>query len=150
MKDKNNIEIKVGDFVKRYGLVQYADGLKGKISKKTWKVSKIEGDQLFYLDENGNDMILPLPKQEGAFLVVSPDQFEPVPGIKPAGVPLKYRVHGDNKAQGWKDGDIVQIHGTVSKETIDAGTLERVPDTEPHKHVLIVADPLKVFGNQNG
>lgn len=149
MKDKNGVEIKVGDLVKRYGLVQYADGLKGKISKKTWRVSKIEGDQLFYLDENGNDTLLPLPKQEGAFLVVSPAELTPVVGINPGGVPLKYRVHGDNETQNWKDGDIVQIFGNVSKETIDAGTLERVPDTLEHKHVLVVADPLKVFGNSN-
>ena len=61
----------------------------------------------------------------------------------------KYRVHGDIDAQNWKEGDIVLIHGKVGKETIDSGKLERVPDTLGHKHVLIVVDPVRVFGNTN-
>ena len=135
--------------MKRQGKVMYAIGLKLKLSKKTWKISKIENDELYYTDENGNDIHLAVPKVEGGFLVVSEAVFEPVRGIKAGGVPQKYRVHGDVKEQDWKDGDIVQIFGNVSKETTDSGKLERVPDTEPHKHVLVVADSVKLFGNQN-
>lgn len=149
MKDRDNVEIKVGDFVKREGLVQYADGWKKKLSKKTWKVSKIEDEKLYYTDENGNYVELPVPKHEGAFLIVPDAVFEPIHGIKAGGVPQNYRVHGDNKSHNWKDGDIVQIYGNVSDDTIKKGTLERVPDDTDHKHVLIVADPIKVFGNTN-
>lgn len=149
MKDRDNVEIKVGDFVKREGNVLYADGWKKKLSKKTWKISKIEGEKLYYTDENGNDVELPLPKNEGAFLVVPEAVFEPIQGIKAGGVPSKYRVHGEVEDKDWKDGDIVQIFGNVSKETLDSGRLEKVPDSVEHKHVVVVADPLKVFGNQN-
>ena len=149
MKDTQGVEIKVGDLVKRSGKVMYADGLKFKISKKTWKVSKIENDELYYTDENGNDVHLAVPKVEGGFLVVSEAVFEPMVGVKAGGVPQKYRVHGDVKDKGWKDGDIVQIFGQVSKETIDSGKLERVPDSVEHKHALIVADVIKLMGNTN-
>lgn len=163
MKDKNNIEIKVGDLVKRCGFVQYApdfpgdDGRRYKVSKKTWLISKIEDGSLFYKDENGNDMPLALPKDEGAFLVVGNDgKFFPehapikkVVNIAAGGVGQKFRVHGDVAAQNWKDGEIVLIHGKVSKETLDSGKLELVPDSVEHQHVLIVADPVKVFGNAN-
>lgn len=149
MNDNNNVEIKVGDLVKRTGKVLYADGWKHKISKKTWKISKIEDGKLYYTDENGNDTELTVPKHEGGFLIVSEADFAPTQGIKPGGVPIKYRVHGDVEEKGWKDGDIVQIFGNVSKETLDSGKLEVVPDTLNHKHVLIVVDPLKVFGKQN-
>ena len=149
MKDKNGIEIKGGDLVKRCGYVMYADGLKYKISKKTWKISKIEEGNLYYADENGNDVYLPIPKRDGAFLVVNEDNFKSVTGISPGGVPQKYRVHGDDKKMGWKDGDIVQIHGNVSEQTQKSGKLERVPDSLEHKHVLVVADPLRVFGKAN-
>lgn len=149
MKDTYGVEIKVGDLVKRSGKVMYADGLKFKISKKTWKVSKIENNELYYTDENGNDVKLNIPAVEGGFLVVTEDVFQPVQGVKAGGVPQKYRVHGDVKDKNWKDGDIVQIFGQVSKETIDSGKLEKVPDSVEHKHVLIVADVIKLFGNQN-
>lgn len=149
MKDINQVEIKVGDFVKRKGKVQYADGLKEKLSKKTWVVSKIENDQIYYLDENGNDIHLNVPSIEGGFLVVPEGVFEAQEGIKAGGVPGNYRVHGDVADKGWKDGDIVKIYGQVSDATLKSGKLEKVPDTEPHKHVLIVADVVKLLGNQN-
>lgn len=160
---KNKEDIKAGDLVKRAGYVQYAPDFSGdtgrryKVSKKTWLISKVENGELYYQDENGNDIRLSLPKDEGAFIVVGKEgKFRPehapikkVVKIDGGGVGQKYRVHGDIPTQNWKDGDIVLIHGKVSKETIDAGKLERVPDTVPHAHVLIVADPIKVFGNAN-
>ncbi len=149
MKDRNGVEIEVGSLVKRYGKVLYADGLKAKLSKKTWRVSKIENDTIYYADEHGNDTILPLPKNEGAFQVISEEEFAAIPRIKPGGVPLKYRVHEDIADKGWQIGDIVQIYGNVSDDTLKSGKLERVPDETPHKHVIVVADPLKVFGNAN-
>lgn len=141
MKDENGVEIKVGDYVKRAGYVQYADGLKYKISKKTWKVSRIDGDNLYYLDENGNDTVLTLPAREGSFIMV--DHETTIEGVKPTGIPQKYRVHGDVPERGWKDKEIVLIYGAVS----DTKKLEPVPDTEHHTHVLVVVDPLRVINN---
>jgi len=148
MKDKNGIEIKVGDLVKRCGFVQYADGLKYKLSKKTWRISKIEGDTLFYADEYGNNSELRRPANEGDFIVVN-EESTPVPFVRPSGVPHKYRVHVDYGKKNWKIGDIVLIYGQVGEETLKSGKLERVPDSEEHKHVLIIVDPLQVLGNAN-
>lgn len=159
MKDKNGAEIGVGALVKRCGYVRYADGLKYKVSKKTWVISTVGKnkhgeDALFYKDENGNEVTLASPKNEGAFLVVGDSNgffpehtlSEKIIKITSGGVGQKYRVHGDVKERDWKDGDIVLVHGDVSKETIASGKLERVPDSIPHKHLIIVADPIKVFG----
>ncbi len=140
--------MKQGDFVKRAGLVLYADGLKRKVSKKTWLVSKVEGDKVFFRDENGNDVLLALPKNEGEFIVVGDENGLFPEYEKPAfidlggGIEQKYRVHGDIEEKNWKDGDIVLIHGKVSQETIDSGRLELVPNSVPHQHVLIVVDPI--------
>lgn len=161
MKDNNGIEIQPGDLMKRCGYVRYApdgqgdDGRRFKVSKKTWLISKVEGDTLFYKDEGGNDISLTLPKDEGVFLVVGRDEkflpeYAPVKKvvrIDAGSVGQKYRVHGDIPAQNWNDGDIVLIHGKVAKETFDSGKLELVPPTVEHQHVLIVAGPVKVFGN---
>lgn len=152
MKDKDGQEIKVGSMVKRCGFVRYADGPRYKVSKKTWLVSKIE-DGLFYKDENGNDVKLGC-KEGIEFLVVGDEKgffkehaaVAKVVKIDGGGVGQKYRVHGDIPAQHWKDGEIVLIHGNVSKETIDSGKLELVPDSVEHKHVLIVVDPVRVKG----
>ena len=157
MTDKNGVEIRAGHLVKREGLVLYADGFKRKVSKKTWVVSKVEDGKVFYQDENDTDILLPCPKNEGAFLIVGDEngvfpehQIESV-NITLGGVGQKYRVHGDVPEKDWKDGDIVLIHGTVSKDTIDAGTLELVPDTVAHKHVLIVVDTVLLNNKtQNG
>lgn len=157
MKDKNDIEIRVGHLIKRCGLVLYADGLKYKVSKKTWRISKVEDDKIFYTDESGQYVNLPLPKNEGAYIVVGDEDglfpehlpAEDVVTIKAGGVQEKYRVHGEVEQYGWQDGDIVAISGQIGKETIDSGKLEKVPNTLEHKHVLIVADPIKVFGNSN-
>lgn len=138
--------MKEGDLIKRAGLVLYADGYKRKVSKKTWLVSKVEDGQPLYKDENGNDVLLPLPKNEGEYIVVGDEngvfpEHQAIEGIeRGGGVTQKYRVHGDIPEKGWEDGDIVAITGKVSQETIKSGKLELVPDTEPHKHVLIVVD----------
>ena len=140
--------MKAGDLVKRAGLVLYADGWKRKVSKKTWLISKVEDGKVFYKDENGNDTLLPLPKNEGEFIVVGdengvfPEHLENEVTVRGGGVSQKYRVHGDLSDKNWKDGDIVQITGKVSQETLDSGKLELVPDSVPHQHVLIVVDPI--------
>ncbi|RJQ33895.1 hypothetical protein C4568_03780 [Candidatus Parcubacteria bacterium] len=150
MTDKNGVEIRAGHLVKREGLVLYADGLKRKVSKKTWLVSKVEDGKVFYQDENGNDTLLPCPKNEGAFLIVGdesgvfPEHQIQTVNITLGGVGQKYRVHGDVPEKDWKDGDIVLIHGTVSKDTIDSGKLELVPDSVEHKHVLVVVDAISL------
>lgn len=155
MKDKNGIEIMVGSLIKRCGNVRFADGLKYKISKKTWQVSKIEDGTLYYLDENGNHTKLSLPKNEGAFLVVGDENGVSPEHAKPSfidlggGVAQKYRVHGNIEEKGWQDEDIVLIHGKVSQEMIDSGVLELVPDSVQHQHVLIVVDALKAFAKNN-
>lgn len=148
MKDEKGVEIKVGDLIKRRGEVLYADGWKSKLSNKTWKVSKVE-DIVYYQDENGNDVPLPLPKKNGAYVIVDESWFTPVDGVKAGGISQKYRIHFNDKERDWKEGDIVQITGNVSEATLKSGKLEKVPDTELHKHVLIVADPLKIKGFAN-
>lgn len=150
--------MKQGDFVKRAGLVLYADGLKRKVSKKTWLVSKVEDGTPFFKDENGNEVALKLPKNEGEYIVVgnevdgiSPEFIAPEGVEGSGGVTQKYRVHGNFSEKGWEDGDIVQISGKVSKETLESGKLELVPNTEPHKHVLVVVDPVLLNNKvQNG
>lgn len=141
--------MKTGDFVKRAGLVLYADGYKRKVSKKTWLISKVEDGKPFFRDESGLDVELRLPKHEGEFIVVGNDsdgiskEFLAPEGVEGnGGVSQKYRVHGDIEDKNWKDGDVVLISGKVSRETLESGKLELVPADTPHQHVLIVVDPV--------
>lgn len=137
MKDKNDIEIKVGDLIKLVGFVQYADGLKEKVSKKTWIVEDLNN-----LPEKTEDM---------SYLVIG----NTTDGIKPefihsldlvkistGSVPQNYEVLKDIKEKDWKVGDIVKITGKVSKETLENGFLKEVSNDKAHKHVLIVVDPI--------
>ena len=164
MKDINDNEIKIGDYVKRYGLVKYADGLKPKISKKTWIVSKIENDELFYesrfLDWKGEEVVedvrLPRPSKEGGFLVIGDENGLKDEFISPETLKIDvgtvagvYRVLKDIKEQNWKAGEIVKIHGKISFETLEQGFLEKVADSVKHQHVLVVVDTIIMNKNIN-
>lgn len=158
MKDKEKNEIKVGDLVKKCGYVTYADGPRYKVSRKTWQVSKIEDDRLFYresvVDWRGEtlEQDVPIPKaEEIEFLVVGDSKgfkkgFAPdkVLKIDAGSVAEKYRVLKDVKDKDWKKGDIVNIVGKVSFETLEGGWLEKVDKDTPHKHNLIVVDSARV------
>lgn len=159
MKDKENSEIKVGDLVKKCGYVTYADGAKYKISKKTWQVSKVEGDNLFYrelgVDVKGQEIEQDalIPRKEGIeFLVVGDGkglkkEYKTTPKvlkIDAGSTGGNYRVLKDIEDKKWKVGDVVRIHGKVSFETLEKGYLEKVSDDLPNKHALIVADLIKV------
>jgi len=138
-------KIKAGDLVKKVGIVRYADGEREKVSKKTWVV--VEQDGVLSLLLNGD--ISPV-KKEDRYIVVGNTKkgldkdFAPIQGVSAGSVPVKYRIHKDFKDKGWKKGDIVQIVGKISQETIDSGVLEQVSDKVPHKHVQIVVDPVQV------
>ena len=156
MKDKEGTIIKVGDLVKRCGKVLYADGLRSKISKNSWLVSKIEGGELYYNDGE-RDVKLARPKVEGDFIVVGDSKgiskdFKDVPKvltIEAGSVQEKYRVLKELKDKGWKKGDVVAITGKVSFDTLEKGWLELVDKDTPNKHSLIVVDSLKVHGKAN-
>lgn len=165
MKDKNGVTIKTGHIVKRGGKVRYADGMKYKLSKKSWVVSRVENDTLFYTKSftswDGTpvteEVKLSLPKHDGDFLVVGDEKglfeehrpIKKVVAVDPGSVGENYRVKQDVDAQNWKEGDIVKIHGKVSEKTLNKGILEKVPNTLEHKHVLVVVDPVKLQGKQN-
>lgn len=136
MLDKNKKEIKEGDLIKLVGMVQYADGLKEKISKKTWifegELPEKTDDMQYLVVGNTETGLSPeyLPFQEGVIT------------IDAGSVPVKYKVLKDIPEKGWEKGDVVQITGKVSKETLENGFLEQVDDKTPHKHVLVVVDPI--------
>lgn len=140
MLDKNNKEIKAGDFVKLIGMVQYADGLKEKISKKTWIVG--ENLELPEVSE-GMSLLIVGSEKEGLLPEYAGFQ-EGMLKIGAGSVPQHYRVLKDVDSQNWKRGEIVRIIGSVSKETLENGFLERVADTVPHQHVMIIAEPVKI------
>lgn len=160
MTDLNNKEIKVGDLIKRCGYVTYADGPRFKYSKKTWLVSKIDScnkcdgecQHPYYKDENGNDM--KLGAKEGIqYVVVGNEEngldkeYEPVDDVIKIGVgsvESNYEVLKDIKKRNWFKGDIVKIIGNVAFESLEQGYLKEVSLNIPHKHILIVADNIKV------
>jgi len=156
MNDKNKVEIKVGDMVKRCGMVRYADGLRFKISKNTWIISKIEDGELYY-EEGGEHIRLARPKVEGDFIVIGDSkgvnkEFKPtIPNItiEAGSVQEKYRVLKDVKDKKWKKGDVVAITGKVAFETLKNGWLEKVDKDTPNQHNLIVVDPIRVIGRAN-
>lgn len=141
MEDINKVEIKAGDLLKKVGKVEYADGLKEKISKKTWIVKEIDGE-----------LVLPHKAEDVEFLIVGNEETGLLPEFLPfqdgvvtigaGSVPQKYKVLKDVEKQGWKTGDVVQIIGKVSQETLTNGFLVQVSDDTPHKHVLVVVDPI--------
>lgn len=151
--DKEGKEIQVGNLVKKYGPVQYADGVREKYSKKTWVISHVDEDGVYWTDEHGNPV--PLTCKEGFSLVVVghvdtgySEEYAQIQDdavvVRAGSVGQKYRVLKDVDSQGWKAGDLVMIHGTVGKETLERGVLERYDGDEEHKHVIVVADPVKV------
>lgn len=156
-------EIKVGSLIKRAGYVQYADGRRYKVSKKTWRVSKVEEGKLFYsqttTDVHDNEIVedveLKIPKDDGEFIVVGDEngvfeQYLPKDNtISVGSVAGKYRVLKDVEERDWKIGDVVSIVGKVAFSTLENGVLEKVSDDTEHKHVLIVVDPISVFGSTN-
>lgn len=158
MKDKNKIEVKAGDLVKRCGYVMYADGRRFKISKKTWLISRVEKNKLFFMDGD-IETELRRPKDEGNFIVIGDikkgvsKEFNDVAKIltvSPGSVEEKYRVLKDVPKHNWREGDIVQIIGKVSFETLEKGWLEKVDKDTKHKHVLIVVDPISLQNKSNG
>lgn len=169
MKDKNNIDIKVGDLIKKTGFVKYADGDRYKISRKTWRVSKVEGDKVFYREQTQDflgreiEQDVPLPYGKDAkgnlveFLVVgdstgfSKDFQENVKELKinAGSVQEKYRVLKDIPDKQWKKGEIVAITGKVSFETLENGWLEKVSADVPHKHTMVVVDTARIRGLTN-
>lgn len=165
MNDKNDKAIEPGCYVKRCGKVLYADGLRFKVSKKTWLVSRVEDGRLFYesrfLDHRGEEVVeeveLKRPKIDGNFIVVgdadglAPEFAPPLKVIKVSegSVAQNYRVLKEVKEQGWKQGDIVQIIGKVAFDTLHEGFLELVGKDVPHKHVLIVVDPIRLNNRLN-
>lgn len=144
-KDKNGIEIKEGDLLKKVGFVKYADGLKLKISKKTWAVTK---------DPATGELVLPTLAEGIEFLVVgnlTDGLKEEYKSIELGGVPVVsapvgvvYRVLKRVESQNWNAGDIVKIHGKVSIETLQNGILEAYNGDKPVQHVIVVVDPIKV------
>ena len=61
---------------------------------------------------------------------------------------MKYKILRDVESQGWKEGEIVSVIGTVSFEK---GTLEEVPEDTEHQHFLAVVDPVLLHNKvQNG
>lgn len=166
MKDKYKNEIKAGDLVKRCGYVEYADGRRFKISKNTWLISRVEGKKLFFTetikDTLGNavqsERELQRPKDEGDFIVVGdakkglrPEFKEKLKVVKlgAGSVAENYRVLKDVPDKNWKVGEIVQIFGKVAFETLEKGWLEKVDKEMPHKHVLIVVDPISLNNRVN-
>jgi len=149
MKDKNNLQIKVGDLVKKCGDVQYADAKRYKISRKTWQVSAITGNELYYNDGIQDSRI---PRAKGIdYLVVGDEkgyapEYAPVTkviAVTAGAVGGNYEVLKDIKEQNWKKGDIVKIHGTVSFDTLEKGFLKQVDDSIKNKHTLVVVDTIK-------
>ena len=165
MTDKNGREIKTGDLVKRCGFVRMADGMRYKVSKNTWKISKVEDDKLYFesrfLDVRGNEVVedkhLPRPKHEGDFLVVGdengafPDFLGEIEAIavSAGSVEEKYRILKDVPECNWKVGEIVSITGKVGFATLEGGWLEKVDKDTPHKHVRIVVDPIQINNKLN-
>lgn len=166
MKDKEKNTIKVGDLVKKTGYVTYADGDRYKVSRKTWRVSKVEDGKVFYrekiVDFLGREIEqdTPIPYGKDAkgnqveFLVVGDAKgfskgYKDVPTtlkIDAGSVAEKYRVLKDVKSKKWAKGDVVQIVGKVSFDTLEKGYLEKVSADVPHKHVLVVADTARIRG----
>lgn len=149
MKDKNGAEIKEGDIIKRVGKVLYADGLKEKVSKKTWVAQEVYGQ-----------LVLPTKGEGVEFLVIGnlneggvKEEYLPLVAekitINGGSVAENYRVLKDIESKGWQRGDIVKIAGKVSKETLDSGVLERCDDALPNKHVLIVVEPVAINSKAN-
>lgn len=140
MLDKNNKEIKGGDYLKKVGIVEYADGPKEKISKKTWMV--------------GDDGQLPEISEGMSFLVVGNVKEGILPEFAPlmhgmikidvGSVPVNYKVLKDIEEKGWRRGEIVRIIGSVSNETLENGFLEKVPSETPHQHVMVVVNPIEL------
>lgn len=140
MLDKNNKEIKAGDFVKLVGKVQYADGLKEKLSKKTWIIgSNLELPEI----SEGMDFLIVGSTTDGLLPEYAPMQ-EGMLKIEEGTVPRHYKVLKDVDSKNWKRGEIVRVVGSVSKETLEQGFLEEVPDSVSHQHVLVVVDPIKI------
>lgn len=136
------IELKQGDIVKIKGKVLYADGLKEKISKKTWVVEEKDGGLVLPNLAEGEECILIGNQEQGIFPEFLP--LMDIVKIDQGSVPQNYRVLKDVDEKGWKKDDIVKITGNVAKETLEGGWLEKVADNLPHKHVLIVVDPIKL------
>lgn len=161
MKDKNKVEIKVGDYVKRCGYVQYADGKKYKVSKNTWVISKVDGDNIYYSvtfkdykgDDVTEDVLLKKPKDDGDFLVIGNEkdglnkENSPINKtivIEEGSVAGVYKILKDVSDKNWKAGEVVKIHGKVSFDTLKNGYLEKIGDNVKHQHILVVVDPIKV------
>lgn len=140
MKDRNGVEIKKGDYIKRVGLVTYADGQKEKISKKTWLVGEANGELVFPPKAEGIDFLIVGNEVEGFKPEYSP--VIDLISISEGYVAGNYRVLKEIESKDWKAGDIVKIHGKVSKETLEGGFLEKVSDELQNKHLLIVVDPI--------
>ena len=165
MIDLNNKEITAGALVKRSGYVQYADGRRHKISKKTWRISRVEKEKLYYKEilvdtfgvEVENEVELRRPKDEGNFLVVGDSkgffkeyaEVDKIVKITLGSVGEIYKVLKDVTGKNWKAGEYVKIHGKVSFETLEKGILEKVDSNTKHQHVLVVVDPVKILGIAN-
>lgn len=147
MKDINKRELQVGDLVKKKGIVEYADGPREKVSKKTWVVIEQDGLKLMLGDD-----IQPLKETEEYLVVGSVKQgleapYKPLDktlSISEGSTAENYRVLKDIKEKNWKKGEVVRIHGKVSFETLEKGYLEKVSSETEHQHLLVVVDPIKV------
>lgn len=137
--------------MKRVGPVMYADGPRTKVSKKTWLIHEIGDDETLYYLENGELRPLTLAP-EIKFLVVGDEENgireeflhnDENVVITDAPVGEVYEVLKDISQHNWKKGELVRIHGKVSKETLENGYLVLYKGTKPHQHVLVVVDPVK-------
>lgn len=143
MIDKNGVEIKAGDLVKKTGFVVYAHGPREKVSKKTWVATEKDGVLGLFL----NDWE-PFDSKEGVeYIIVGSvnkgmeKKYTPLSEVAVSAVFEKFKLLKDVPSKGWKKGDVVQTNGKVAK---DDTTFEWVADNVQHQHVLVVVDPIKV------
>lgn len=140
-KSKKTIE--VGDLVKKTGLVNYADGARVKISKKTWEiVADEDGNPVLPTLAEGIELIVVGNVKDGLDPEYAPVEIDGVPIIS-APVGVVYRALKDVESQNWKAGELIKIHGKVSKETLENGVLEVYTGETPPQHVLVVVAPIQ-------
>ena len=142
MNDKNGVEIRVGDLVKKEGQVKYAHGPRLKLSKKTWVAGEQDGKLGLFLGDAWEPFF-----DHTTYLVVGNigkglnKEYTPLSKIQVATVFQKYRLLKDVPAKNWKVGEVVRTNGKVDPKD---DTFEWVADNIAHQHTVVVVDPIAV------